>query len=52
LVNTLLGISAGERITAITGASKDRAVEIIKAEFQEATTEGLGASQMALKAQG
>jgi len=48
-VKQVLGMKAGERITAITGASRDRAIEIIKAILQEATMEGLGASQMAIK---
>lgn len=48
-VKQTLGIKAGERIIAMTGSSKERAIVIIKRILQEGTEEGLGASQMAIK---
>jgi hypothetical protein len=45
-IRLLLGLKAGERITAITDSSREQAIQVIKATLQEAAAEGLGASQM------
>ena len=45
-INSILGMEAGARITAITGSSKEEAVKIIKAVLQQGAEEGLGIPQL------